>query len=248
MKSEPKKLIYPFENPSITAGLAAINATAPPFTIEAKHLKAWFKEGVIAHYILVDDIRELWNREGLGALFEQVYGEAKNYKLMASCRANMEWTRAEETEMPTYGVFCVDTAESLYIKSGEENPPLACNKDEENPPLACGKDEEEPSLDYIPFTLPSPEPVLPRYEAEKIYNLIHGKPQDDFNVPAGRVSGKQIRALFESLEAHGFTENDFKGSIKKFQQKAANKKLGATLTSIDKNTLSDWLSRDNRRK
>ncbi|MEX6327195.1 hypothetical protein AB6F65_20250 [Providencia hangzhouensis] len=227
-----KPFIYPFENPSITAGLAAINATEPPFIVEAKHLKAWFKEGIIAHYMLVDDIRELWNREGFGALFEQVYGDAKNYTLIASCRADMEWTRAEEAEIPTYGVFCIDTAESLYT---------SCNSE-------ANVDGNAFFHNSISVEIPLPEPVLPRYEAEKIYNLIHGKPLDDFNMPVGRISGKQIRALFESLEAHGFTENDFKGSIKKFQQKAANKKLGATLTSIDKNTLSDWLSRDNRRK
>lgn len=37
-----------------------------------------FKEGVIARYMLVDDIRELWNREGLGAFFDLIFGEAKD--------------------------------------------------------------------------------------------------------------------------------------------------------------------------
>ncbi|WP_163844693.1 hypothetical protein [Pantoea agglomerans] len=46
-----------------------------------------FKEGVIARYMLVDDIRELWNREGLGAFFDLIFGEAKDCKLIASRRA-----------------------------------------------------------------------------------------------------------------------------------------------------------------
>ncbi|MDI5754289.1 hypothetical protein MJL79_27670, partial [Salmonella enterica subsp. enterica serovar Montevideo] len=77
MKAAPIPLIYPFENLSLSAGLAAINATSPLFKTEAKHLDAWFKEGVIARYLLVDDIRELWNREGLGAFFDLIFGEAK---------------------------------------------------------------------------------------------------------------------------------------------------------------------------
>lgn len=44
----------------------AINAAAPLFKTEASHLETWFKEGAIARYMLVDDIWELWNHEGLG--------------------------------------------------------------------------------------------------------------------------------------------------------------------------------------
>lgn len=236
MKSEPRKLIYPFENPSITAGLAAINATAPPFTVEAKHLKAWFKEGVIAHYMLVDDLRELWNREGFGALFDLMYGEAKNYKLIASYRTDMEWSCTEGAEVPSYGVFGINTAEALYIKSCEENPPLACNKD-----------AEEPSLDYIPFTLPSPEPVLPRYEAEKIYSLIHGKTMATSKEPKERYSGKQARVIVDLLSHIGFTEGDFKGPIETFRGKATKIGLGYDLISADKNTLDKWFKSANER-
>ncbi|MDU6442282.1 MAG: hypothetical protein E6559_20740 [Pantoea sp.] len=64
MKPEPKPFRYPFENPSMTVGLAAINATETPFRVEPRHLNAWLKEGTPARYMLMDDIRELWNREG----------------------------------------------------------------------------------------------------------------------------------------------------------------------------------------
>ena len=73
MKPEPKPLIYPFENLSITVGLEAINATEPPFKVEPRHLDAWFKEGTIARYMLMDDLRELWNREEIGAVFDMLF-------------------------------------------------------------------------------------------------------------------------------------------------------------------------------
>lgn len=232
METEPKKLIYPFENPSITAGLAAINATAPPFTVEVKHLSTWFKEGIIARYILVDDIRELWSREGFGALFGQVYGEAKNYTLIANYRADMEWTRAEENEIPTYGVFCIDTAESLYA------PHTGESKSGDNAFFH----------NSIPVELPLPEPVLPRYEAQKIYALIHGTPADDTKALKERYSGKKDRIIVDLLSHAGFTEDDFKGAIVAFQKKAARLGLCKDLVSADKNTIAKLLKSTGKRE
>ncbi|EPL1174466.1 hypothetical protein PN925_003873 [Morganella morganii] len=232
MATEPKKLIYPFENPSVTAGLAAINATAPPFTVEAKHLSTWFKEGIIARYILVDDIRELWSREGFGALFEQVYGEAKNYTLIASCRTDMEWTRVEENEIPTYGVFCINSAELLYTPHTEES--------------RAG--ESVFFHDALSVEIPLPEPVLPRYEAQKIYALIHGKPTDDTEAPRERHSGKKDRIIVDLLSHAGFTEDDFKGSIAAFQKKAARLGLCKDLVSADKNTIAKLLKSTGKRE
>ncbi len=48
----------------MTVGLATLNATAPLFKLELRHLNAWLKKGTLACYMLMDDIRELWNREG----------------------------------------------------------------------------------------------------------------------------------------------------------------------------------------
>lgn len=127
MKTDPIPLIYPFENLALSAGLAAINATPPLFKTEAKHLDAWFKEGVIARYMLVDDIRELWNREGLGAFFDLIFGEVKDCKLIASRRAGGEWNRLKDREILTYAVYGVDTAEALYLEDCEENIPPARN-------------------------------------------------------------------------------------------------------------------------
>ncbi|EOS96145.1 hypothetical protein ETR_04549, partial [Erwinia tracheiphila PSU-1] len=163
MKPEPKPLIYPFENPSMTVGLAAINATEPPFKVEPRHLDAWFKEGTIARYMLMDDLRELWNREEIGAVFDMLFGKVKNCKLIANCRTDMEWSRAEAGEAPTYGVFCIDTAEALYLENCEENLSTARSTDKGTSPA-----------DFTSFDFPMPEPVLPRYEAQKIYAMIHG--------------------------------------------------------------------------
>lgn len=160
MKPDPIPLIYPFDNPSLTAGLAAINATTPLFKTEAKHLETWFKEGVIARYMLVDDIRELWNREGLGTLFNLIFGEVKGCRLIASRRAGMEWSLLKGGEIPTYAVYGIDTAESLYLEEYEENPPPARNLNDNTIPG-----------DLTAFELPMPEPVLPRHEAQKIYNM-----------------------------------------------------------------------------
>ncbi|WP_187652427.1 hypothetical protein [Xenorhabdus sp. TS4] len=81
---KPKSLIYPFENLSITAGLAAINATEPPLKVEPHHLTSWFKEGIIARYMLLDDIREMWGSEALSAEFEKIFGVVKHCTLIAS--------------------------------------------------------------------------------------------------------------------------------------------------------------------
>ncbi|CDG20529.1 Xylanase-like protein (modular protein) [Xenorhabdus poinarii G6] len=119
---KPKPLIYSFENPSITAGLAAINATDPPFKVEPKHLTAWFKEGIIARYTLLDDIREMWGKEALRAEFEERFGEAKHCTLIASKRSDREWDTLEDIEMATYSVYALDTAAALYVEEGLTAP------------------------------------------------------------------------------------------------------------------------------
>lgn len=235
MKADPIPLIYPFENPSLTAGLTAINATTPLFKTEAKHIETWFKEGVIARYLLVDDIRELWNREGLGAFFDLIFGEAKGCRLIASRREGMEWSQLKGGEIPTYSVYAVDTAEALYAEVCEENRPPARNLN-----------KAAVSRDLAALELPMPEPVLPRYEAQKIYAMIHGLSTPE-SVPKKqtpeRVTAVQSKAIVELLTAHGFTAEDYKGTIPALQQKLTRKGLNGTLTSVDKNALTAWLKK-----
>lgn len=237
MKPDLIPLIYPFENPSLTAGLAAINATTPLFKTEAKHLETWFKEGVIARYMLVDDIRELWNREGLGTLFNLIFGEAKGCRLIASLRAGMEWSLLKGGEIPTYAVYGIDTAESLYLEEYEENPPPARNLNDNTIPG-----------DLTAFELPMPEPVLPRLEAQKIYNMIHGvnKPENVKEEKKPRITANQSRALVSTLRVIGFTDDDFLGEIPALQKKLASKGLG-DIAGHDKNTWEAWLKKAGKR-
>ena len=235
MKADPIPLIYPFENPSLTAGLAAINATTPLFKTEVKHLETWFKEGVIARYLLVDDIRELWNREGVGAFFDLILGEAKGCRLIASQQAGMEWNRRKGGEIPTYAIYGIDTAAALYAEECEENRPPARNIN--NAAL---------SRDLTSLELPMPEPVLPRYEAQKIYAMIHGLSAPETTPKkqvTERVTAVQSKAIVELLTAHGFTADDYKGTIPALQQKLTRKGLNGTLTSVDKNALTTWLKK-----
>lgn len=235
-KAEPKPLNYPFENPSLTMGLAAINATEPPFTVEAKHLETWFKESVIARYMLVDDIRELWNREGFGAVFNLMFGSIADFTLIASCRADREWSRAEGREVASYGVYIVDTAAALYLEN--------CAENEASP--ARNLNDNAISRDSTAFELPMPEPVLPRYEAQKIYAMIHGLSAPE-TAPKKQVrelvTAVQSKAIVELLTAHGFTAEDYKGTIPALQQKLTRKGLNGTLTSVDKNSLTAWLKK-----
>lgn len=236
-KADPTPLIYPFENPPLTAGLAAINATIPLFKIEARHLEIWFKEGVIARYMRVDDIRELWNREGLGALFDLVFGEAKGCTLIVSRRAAMEWSGLKGSEIPSYTVYGVDTAEALYLDDCEENPPLTGNFD-----------NGATTNDLTAFELPMPEPVLPRYEAQKIYTLIHGlnTPESPAKEQKSTVTAKQSRALVSALKVIGFTDEDFIGEIPALQTKLTRKGLG-DIAGHDKNTWDNWLKKAGKR-
>lgn len=48
-------------------------------------------------------------------------------------------------------------------------------------------------------------------------------------------------ALVEVLKASGFTDEDFKGSIRKLQTKISSRCFGGMLTSVDEKTLADWL-------
>lgn len=237
MKPEPKPLIYPFENPSMTVGLAAINATEPPFKVEPRHLDAWFKEGTIARYMLMDDIRELWNREEIGAVFDMLFGKAKNCTLVANCRTDMEWSRTKTGETPTYGVFCIDTAEALYQEDCEEYPTTASSIDKGTSPA-----------DFTSFDFPMPEPVLPRYEAQKIHAMIHGlNPSENFTEDKKpRITANQSRALVSALRVIGFTDDDFSGEIPALQKKLTLRGLG-DLAGHDKNTWDIWLKKARKR-
>ncbi|ORN01679.1 hypothetical protein [Pantoea septica] len=114
MKSEPKPFRYPFETPSIAVGLAAINATESSFRIEPCHLEAWFKKGTIARYLLLDDIRELWNREGFGEPLEKVSGKVKNCKLIASCQLIWSGVEQKQARRQLIVFFALIPAEALY--------------------------------------------------------------------------------------------------------------------------------------
>ncbi|MEN3257591.1 hypothetical protein AAH678_01955 [Sodalis endosymbiont of Spalangia cameroni] len=254
-----KPLIYPFENPTLTEGLASINATEPQFTVEPLHLKTWFNEGRIACYFLVDDIREMWNQEGLGAVFDSIFGEThKKQKLLAISKAGSEWTQFSgkkidfmspdtqaggnsEADMLTYGVFTLDEAEDLYrpqTEDGAETPNSSwqhdASKDASTPPYA----------EAVAVNFPMPEPVLPILEAKKIYALVHDI--DSYSVPTSpreKTTSKQCRVIVALLEACGITEEDMKGSIPSLQVKIGLKTNDKTTPGIDKKTWTDWLQK-----
>ncbi|WP_237386113.1 hypothetical protein [Xenorhabdus sp. Sc-CR9] len=234
-----KPFVYPFENPTITAGLALINATEPPFTVEAKDLTAWFKEGKIARYLLLDDIRALWGNEGLSAEFDSIFGEAKGCTLIASTVVDKEWGKIGQGELATYSVYALDTAQALYAEEGGLIPSI----DHGNIGQGVQDAESEKAL----FDYPMPEPVLPRYEAEKIYNMIHAKPipEKEYKLRSTKI---QSRSIVEFLISHGFTDKDFQGSITTLQQKITNKGVNATLASVTEKTVIDWLTKGGVRK
>ncbi|EEG3671971.1 hypothetical protein GZ359_000408 [Salmonella enterica] len=249
-KAALKPLIYPFENPSMTVGLAAINATEPPFKVEPAHLEAWYREGKIARYILIDELRETWNREGLGEVFNILYGAAKDGVLLASYRADQQWKRAGEQDFLTYGVYCIDTAEALYAETGitinDELTPPACSPDD-----STDADKDSDCTDYLAYLLPVPEPVLPRYEARKIYAMLHGldmpeAPATPVKEPKLRITTNLTTALISALKQLGFTDEDFGGEVPALQQKLTRKGLG-DIAAHDKNTLVAWLKKANVR-
>lgn len=231
---DPKPLKYPFENPSITVGLAAINATEPPFKVEPKHLTAWFKEGVIARYMLLDDIREMWGKEALSAKFEEIFGGVKHCTLIASKVSDKDWNTLEAIELATYGVYAIDTAAALYSEEELSVPSITHERYEQG--------EQNGEQGKALFNSPLPEPVLPRYEAEKIYSMLHSLPISE-KEPEPYATAIQSKVIVEWLVKEGFTEKDFKGSIKQLQRKIADKGLSGTLTSVTEKTLIKWLKK-----
>lgn len=58
-----------------------------------------------------------------------------------------------------------------------------------------------------------------------------------------RTTGNQCRAIVELLTAHGFTNEDYQGSISVLKKKISKLGVSGTLTNVDKNTLQNWLQR-----
>lgn len=62
-------------------------------------------------------------------------------------------------------------------------------------------------------------------------------------IPKPRTTANQSKAITELLVKHGYTDDDFRGSIGALQQKLSRDGLSGTLTKIDKNTLIAWLEK-----
>lgn len=108
-----------------------------------------------------------------------------------------------------------------------------------------------------------PTPLLVYEDLEKLHRNIHTGQRfpisTDYNKQGAteqteqmlaatgeqppRTTANQCRAIVELLTTHGFTDEDYRGSIEALQQKISRKGLGGTLSSVDKNTLSNWLER-----
>lgn len=110
-----------------------------------------------------------------------------------------------------------------------------------------------------------PTPILVYEDLEKLYRNIHTGQRfpinTDYNEQGAtekmlaaaerkqpRTTANQCRAIVELLTAHGFTDEDYQGSIEALQQKISRKGLGETLSCVDKNTLSNWLEKGGSRK
>ncbi|WP_139837508.1 hypothetical protein [Xenorhabdus beddingii] len=218
---EPKPLACVFENPPMSVALDILNATDPPFKIEPRHITGWFKEGRIGMYHLIDDIRELWFKEKLGYLFGVLLGEAENYKYLATRFCHSDWVTTiqsginlttgeineqkigEESKCRSYEQYAINNAEELYTDDKQKNT----NK---KTGTASHKTPAEEYTAYEDF--PMPEPVIPRFELEKIYSLIHNTPiSKNSTKPTGEtVSIKTFNTLarFTKAVLHASYDSD----------------------------------------
>lgn len=100
---------------------------------------------------------------------------------------------------------------------------------------------------------------LMREDLEKLHRHIHtGQPfpieqgavEQAFTTAGGllpRTTANQCRAIVELLIAHGFTDEDFSGSIEGLQKKIARKGVSETLAKVDNKTLTVWLTKAGKR-
>ncbi|MBD1228577.1 hypothetical protein [Xenorhabdus griffiniae] len=205
---KPKPLACVFENPPMSVALDLLNATEPPFKVTAKHLELWFKEGVIGRYRLTDDIRDLWFKEGLGYLFSLHFGEAEKHKYLAVRFGDSEWNTAvlsgidlstgeinkekagKKSKMRSYRRYMIDDATELYASSKNKN---------KKKKSGAAYDENQ-GTEYIESaTFPMPEPVIPRFELEKLYAIIHNIPLSENkptkkNKPESQLKDNKISA------------------------------------------------------
>lgn len=110
-----------------------------------------------------------------------------------------------------------------------------------------------------------PTPLLVYEDLEKLHRNIHtgqrfpistdykeqGAMEQMLAATGGqppRTTANQCLAIVELLTAHGFTDEDYQGSIEALQKKISRQGLGGKLSSIDKNTLSTWLERAGARR
>ncbi|VFS37775.1 Uncharacterised protein [Serratia liquefaciens] len=168
-------------------------------------------------------------------LFDISFGEAKGCTLIAHQWGNREWSRTEGSEIASYGIYGIDTAEALYLEDCKEIPSPARNHD----------DKSTSDNYHATGGLPLPEPVLPRYEALKIYAMAHGigEPESPAKEQKSRVTAVQSKVVVELLASHGFTDTDFQGPIEALQQKVARKRLSPTLSSVTEKPVAEWLKK-----
>ncbi|SFN67214.1 hypothetical protein [Xenorhabdus japonica] len=150
-----------------------------------KHIKLWFKEGVIGRYLLLDDMRAIWFKRGLESVFDLLFHEVKSYKYLAVRTNDADWAtivqsgidlktgevnvkkRGRKIKDRVYITYALNRASDLYTDSAHK----MANKNQNSTPNN-NHDREYSTVE----ALPSPEPVIPHFELEKIYSLIHNIP------------------------------------------------------------------------
>ncbi|MDE9569605.1 hypothetical protein KKJ16_11300 [Xenorhabdus bovienii] len=217
-----KPLICAFENPPISVAVDLLNATEPNFHVTEKHVDLWFKEGVIGRYLLLDDMREIWFKKGLESVFDLLFSEVKSYKYLAICVNDADWAtivqsgidlktgevngkkRGKKSKNRVYITYAINNAADLYTDSEQDSTKKKLNSTSyknKDKTYSTVQDKEYSTVE----ALPSPEPVIPRFELEKIYALIHGTPLPKNNTESkaeGRKeSPKTINHLARIIKA-----------------------------------------------